>query len=193
MIILDFGSGSTCQNNVDITKRMIDELKAVDTRKHTLIIKWQLFIHAGENLLLNHTIFDIAYEYAAKQGYKTTASVFDQSSLHFLLKYDVPFVKIANRRDIYWLYDEIPVGMALVSGDNRDMCCISKYPATVEDYEANYSADSLRHGISDHTTNFTLFHKYNPEIYECHYKLEDSIGLDAGDFARTPEQLSEVL
>jgi hypothetical protein len=47
--------------------------------------------------------------------------------------------------------------------------------------------------ISDHTTSWDLFNKYNPEIIEWHYKLSDSIGLDAGDFARTPEQLKEVL
>ena len=50
------------------------------------------------------------------------------------------------------------------------------------------------HGpISDHTTDFQLYNKYKPKIYECHYKLEDSTGLDAGEFARTPEQLAEIL
>jgi sialic acid synthase SpsE len=192
MIILDFGSGNTCQNDVDIVKRMIDELKAVDTGKHEIVIKWQLFIHAGENLLLNHTIFDIAYEYAAKLGYRTTASVFDQSSLHFLLKYDVPFVKIANRRELDWLVGEVPRKVkVIVSG--RDLCCVSEYPATVEQYEWRYAPDQLHQGISDHTTDFTLWHRYSPLLYECHYKLEDSIGLDAGDFSRTPEMLKEIL
>jgi hypothetical protein len=38
-----------------------------------------------------------------------------------------------------------------------------------------------------------LFRKFEPEIIEMHYKLPDSTGLDAGPFARTPEQLAEIL
>ncbi len=40
-IILDFGSGNTCHNDWTYAKRMIDELKAVDTGKHEIIIKWR--------------------------------------------------------------------------------------------------------------------------------------------------------
>jgi sialic acid synthase SpsE len=52
---------------------------------------------------------------------------------------------------------------------------------------------ALNFGISDHTTDFTLWHKYHPSIIEWHFKLEDSTGLDAGSFARTPEMLEEIL
>jgi len=74
-------------------------------------------------------------------------------------------------------------------------------------------------GVSDHTENWDLYnaikHHYFIEshawhndieerkkcaernlkdrIFEWHFKLNDSIGLDAGDFARTPEMLREVL
>ncbi|MFA5715059.1 MAG: hypothetical protein WC998_04935, partial [Candidatus Paceibacterota bacterium] len=102
-IILDFGSGNTHKNNWDYLKRMIDELKAVDTGKHEIIIKHQLFKAAGDNLPLDPWVFDAAYDYAKKLGYKTTSSVFDLESLKFLLNYDIPFVKIANRRDLDWL------------------------------------------------------------------------------------------
>ena len=42
MIILDFGSGETCNNDVGTAYRMIDELEKVDTRRHNVVIKWQL-------------------------------------------------------------------------------------------------------------------------------------------------------
>jgi sialic acid synthase SpsE len=75
------------------------------------------------------------------------------------------------------------------------LLCVSNYPAELKDYENifNRYMGSREVGISDHTTNWDLFNKYKPEIYECHYKLDDSTGLDAGDFARTPEQLSQIL
>ena len=218
MIILDFGSGNTCKNDLSYVKRMIDELKAVDTGKHEIVIKWQLFTKAGDNTPLRPMAFEYAYRYAAKLGYQTTASVFDVESMAYLLQYDIPFVKIANRPDLYWLAGEVPrkipvyvsTGhMKKIKGNIFDkilelhatelLVCVSKYPATLKDYEDAFTWETYSEeghalvNISDHTTDFTLYHKYKPEIYECHYKLEDSTGLDAGDFARTPEQLAEVL
>ena len=204
MIILDFGSGNTCKNDLNYVKRMIDELKAVDTGKHEIVIKWQLFHEAGDNTPLWLSMFSFAYEYAKGNGYKTTASVFDMPSLRYLLLFDIPFVKIANRPDLYWLAGEVPRKMPIIYsvssgymyelGDFEQMLgCVSKYPATLADYEKEFTKILLMDGISDHTTNFQLYHKYKPEIYECHYKLEDSTGLDSGDFARTPEQLKEIL
>ena len=223
MIILDMGSGNTCKNDVLYVERMIDELAAVDTGKHEIVIKWQLFTECPPNEVLWLAVFDYAYEYAKKKGYQTTASVFDLDSLQFLLKYDIPFVKIANRPDLYWLAGEVPrkipiycsfgkfdfiendcalhtkVGKSII----ERLCCISAYPATIEQYESEFNypgyfvdAPVLSHlwrGVSDHTTDFTLYHKYKPVIYECHYKLNDSTGPDAGLFARTPEQLKEIL
>jgi hypothetical protein len=206
MIILDFGSGNTCKNDYKYIERMVDELKAADTGKHEVVIKWQLFTKAGDNIPLQVTRFDHAYDYAKQQGYQTTASVFDAESLDYLLRFDIPFVKIANRPDLYWLAGEVPRKIpvylscdahqfscfAWVNGD-IPLACISEYPATMKQYENEFGAMLHWGRISDHTTDFTLYHKYKPETYECHYKLEDSTGLDAGDFARTPEQLAEIL
>lgn len=206
-IIIDAGSGNSCKNDLFYVKRMLDELKAVDTGKHNITVKWQLFKQAGDNIPLNHLTFDHAYRYAEMLGYKTTASVFDIDSLKFLLNYDVPMIKIANNRDLDYLIGEmprkIPVYRSCASGrewgknyNSLNMICVSKYPATVEEYEDAFEIAHLLDfgwGISDHITDFTLWHKYQPEIYEVHFKLEDSTGLDAGPFSRTPEQLKEIL
>lgn len=219
-IILDFGSGNTCLNDWPYAKRMIDELKAVDTGKHEVIIKWQLFKEAGKNIPLSRDIFYLAYNYAQELGYQTTSSVFDKDSLDYLLKFDIPFVKIANRRDLDYLIGLIPrqIPVYVSKGNAEDisihngieMICVSKYPALLKDYEPilDFCKSVWRCGylkrndegmwkinlaVSDHTIDFDLWHKYQPQIIEWHYKLEDSTGLDAGPFARTPEQLKEVL
>ena len=209
MIILDFASGSTCQNDIAYIKRMIDELRQVDTGKHEVIIKWQLFEQATVPYVpaLSLLSFREAYTHAASVGYKTTASVFDTWSLGQLLEYDVPFVKFACREWVYPL-----IGAPSMMGRRavvsiRDaasrlqfkalwladcMCCVPKYPASVDDYYV-FGDDDLVCGISDHTVDWTLYKDYTPDIYECHYKLEDSTGPDAGAHARTPEMLREVL
>jgi hypothetical protein len=208
-IILDFGSGATCGNEHKYVEHMIDELRRVDTGRHEVIIKWQLFKDAPPNTPLGTGIFEHAYNYAAYgvgRKYQTTASVFDADSLQFLLTYDIPFVKIANRPDLYWLAGEVPRKIPIyISVGNMDVCpdwadaellCVSSYPATVNDYEKSMHGDGwhvVTTSLSDHTTDFTLYHKYKPEIYEVHYKLPDSTGPDAGEFARTPKQLSEIL
>jgi len=210
-IILDFGSGNTHKNNWGYLKRMLDELKAIDTGKHEVIIKHQLFEKAGNNIPLLPEIFDAAYEYAKDLGYKVTSSVFDKPSLDFLLKYDIPFVKIANNRELDWLISEIPRKIPVYVSygsyeelkkrqmypDIKYLLCVSEYPAIIERYEqafkSNYFGFGGDVGISDHTTNFGLWYRYKPAIIEMHYKLEDSTGLDAGDFARTPRTLKEVL
>ena len=214
-IILDFGSGNTCQNDKAIVKRMIDELRDIDTGKNEVIIKWQLFEEAEGNIPLNHSMFGYAYGYAKKLGYKTTSSVFDKPSLDFLLKYDIPFVKIANRRDLDWLVGEVPRKLPVYIsykdsdelsdlvekiktsyGDDKFLQCVSKYPATIEEYEKHGEWVGLLYrykAISDHTIGLDLLKKYQPQIWEKHYKLNDSTGLDAGPFAITPEELSEIL
>ena len=220
MIILDFGSATTCKNYVITVKRMIDELKAVDTGKHEIVIKWQLFTEILYNGIpvppLDRDVFNYAYHYARKLGYKTTASVFDKDSLDYLLTYDIPFVKLANRPDLYWLAGEVPRRVPVymsVSGEcvdghlegataaDRYLMCVSKYPATVRDYVKAFHLKKPIEphsmpwlwGISDHTTGFELLHNFKPSFIEWHYKLSDSTGPDAGEFARTPEQLKEVL
>ena len=210
-MILDFGSGNTCKNDEDYIAEMIDGLCLVDKTPESRkpIIKWQLFEEAGNNVPMTRDAFEFAYKYALRLRLKTTASVFDEASLKLLLEYDVPFIKIANRPDLYDLIKKIPRGIPVVVSANDPshymyhICtktssdivlgCVSEYPAKIEDYEKAFSPETLTAGISDHTVGWELYKKYQPWNYECHYKLSDSTGLDAGDFARTPEDLREVL
>lgn len=209
-IILDFGSANTHKNDIKYLTRMFDELFEVDTGKHEIIIKHQLFESAGNNIPLNPDVFDFAYEYAKVNGYETTSSVFDINSLKFLLDYDIPFVKIANNRRLDKIIGEIPRKIPVyISVGNKNqytdilenqelkvdiiLACVSKYPTDINCYIKNFDLYDLKNAISDHTTNFNLFETYEPDIIEWHYKLEDSTGLDSGDFARTPKQLKEVL
>jgi len=212
-IILDFSSGNTCRNDKAIVKRMIDELKAVDIGRHEIIIKWQLFKEAGANIPLEHDIFDYAYNYAKKVGYKTTSSVFDLRSLKFLLNYDIPFVKIANRRDLDWLIGEIPRKMLVYiscgkieeffnskyQDSIRNLICVSEYPSNIEKYQniineiESLLECKLSLNISDHTVGLDLYKRYKPRIWEKHFRLPKSTGLDAGPFAITPEELREIL
>jgi len=203
MFILDFGSGNTCQNDWMYVKRMIDEFYKIFREKKCkkeIVLKWQLFIHSENNIPLNRKIFETAFFYAWGIGFQTTASVFDESSLTYLLDFDIPFVKIANQEKSQkikgWVPDDYKVIKSVGKPEDvglNSMCCVSKYPATVEDYEKTFFKTDLKKGISDHTIDWTLYHKYQPKIYECHYALDDSTGLDAGPFARRPSQLREVL
>lgn len=203
-IILDFGSGNTCKNDWDYAKRMIDEMHAVNTNKHEVIIKWQLFKKAGDNIPLDIGIFNSAYFYAESLGYETTASVFDDESLERLLAYDIPFIKISNNREYDYLIEYIPRGVPVyvsVAHEQEEtakhvdvrLSCVSKYPAQYMDYDRLFFSLDLKRGISDHTTDWELFKTWKPRVYECHYKLDDSTGLDAGEFARTPVMLKEIL
>ena len=217
-IILDMSSGNTCKNDKNIVKKMIDAINAIDTDKHEIIFKWQLSLDDGINVPLDHDVFDCAYWYAASSGYRTTSSVADLESLKFLLQYDVSFVKIPNDRSLDWLIGEVPRKIPVYVSCNDSymmtniwcneweykdnitpLACISKYPATIEEYVQEYQADNFcgylarKCPISDHTTDFTLWHKYQPQIIEWHFKLESSTGLDSGPFARTPSQLAEIL
>ncbi|MFA5305894.1 MAG: N-acetylneuraminate synthase family protein [Candidatus Babeliales bacterium] len=209
-IILDMSSGNTCKNDKAIVKRMIDAINEIDTNKHEIIFKWQLALDDGINIPLDHDVFDCAYWYAASLGYKTTSSVADLESLKFLLQYDVCFVKIPNDRALDWLIGEIPrkipiyvsisisrmwtnnfakqINLGIIQG----MQCVSKYPATIDEYD-KLNIHLKTCSISDHTVGLDLFKKYQPRIWEKHYKLSDSTGLDAGPFAITPEELREIL
>lgn len=199
MIILDFGSGNSCKNDKEYVKRMIDGLYEVDTKKKKVIIKWQLFKEAGDNIPLKQDIFDFAYNYAKEKGYETTASVFDIDSLQFLLKYNIPFIKIANNKELYYLSLEVPriIPIFLSYTYNKpkiynctEFICISEYPAPINKYLETF--DNFLY-ISDHTINFDLYKNKKPLIVEWHYKLENTTGLDSGPFARTPEQLKVIL
>ena len=200
-IILDI-SANTTKNDDDYVKIMLDELKKVDTGKHEIIIKGQLFQEAGKNIVMTHEHFDFMYQYSHKLGYDCTASVFDKESLAFLLKYEIPFVKIANNPDLYWLIDEIPRGIRVIFSSHVNdannyygycsptitkIVSIPEYPAKVDQYT------TYTKWVSDHTEGLALFKLHEPSLWEKHYKLKDSTGLDAGTWAITPEELREIL
>jgi sialic acid synthase SpsE len=117
----------------------------------------------------------------------------------------VPFVKIANRTDLRPLarnVTDLPIWVSYQSSNKikggrslvKPLCCVSNYPAPIEAYESRFTSYHLTRGISDHTVGWELYHKYQPERYECHFVLEhDSRNPDAGPFARTPEDLEEVV
>lgn len=211
-IILDY-SANTFRNDKALIKRAIDEIKAIDTGKHSIVFKTQLFVKCGDNIPCTHESFEYMYEYGNSQGYKVTSSVFDKESLDYLLKFDVPFIKIANRPDLYPLMDFIPRGIPIyVSQDgrsnlfsirmtmrDRELYCVSKYPADISDYQRFIDEKNL-YGCpdcwSDHTIGLDFFKNGTPKkiiIFEKHLKLSDSTGLDAGSFAITPQELSEIL
>ena len=213
MIILDFGSAETCKNDVAYVRRMIDELAAVDSMRQRIIIKWQLFTSVPSGVPpLEHAVFEEAAWHAYLKGYQTTASVFDEQSLEYLLDFDidVPFVKIAARPNLYHLIDEIPdrtpVFVSVPDLQTREwvweeyqgrgklviLHCIPEYPANPTVYETMYGRN-LSYSISDHSPGLYLYNKYSPWFYERHYKLEDSTGRDAGEHASTPEELKVIL
>ena len=203
--IAEFGSGNTCKNDIQIVEQMIDGLADVDSGTHDVVIKWQLFHDAPPNTPLWHTIFEHAYHYAKTKGYQTTASVFDRESLDFLLRFDVPFVKIACLPRLYPMARNVPKEMPVVvsypspgriakAGPHIiPLCCVRQYPASIESYEV-FPADQLKRGISDHTVGWELWNRYQPAWFEKHIVLEhDDENPDAGPFAATPEDLAEVL
>ena len=206
IFILDFGSGNTCRNDPAIIYDMIEQLALVD-EKRRCVIKWQLFRDGKVNVPLTPSCFEHAEKKATKYGFKTTASVFDEASARFLLNFDIPFVKFANNPATWPLTGMVPRSIPIIISVGPDtmhvptditypnyvMYCISKYPASAFDYSDAFPVPYLRNGISDHTTTWDLFRKFKPRVYECHYKLPDSTGLDAGPFARTPEMIKEIL
>ena len=220
MIILDFGSGESCKNDIEIVYRMIDELDAVNTGRHRVVIKWQLeknppiVTRGGKKVQvtpLNHSVFTLAYRYALGKNYWTTASVFDEESLEFLLRFNVPFIKIANKPYKYYLLEKIPKDMKVFVSvgpgfDKEELLkqypnvtplhCVSEYPADPTVYETSFGRN-LSYSISDHTAidgqNFYLYAKFQPWFYETHYRLSDSTGLDAGPWSKTPQELAHLL
>ncbi|MDD5356257.1 MAG: hypothetical protein PHY56_06965, partial [Candidatus Omnitrophica bacterium] len=86
------------------------------------------------------------------------------------------------------------------------LLCISEYPAKIEQYEKAFNKQHISKlsidligklnahcSVSDHIVGLNLYKKYQPQIWEKHFKLPKSTGLDAGPFAITPEELREIL
>ena len=203
MIIIDFGSGNSCHNDWEYVKKMITGIASIDTHLNgDVIFKWQLFEKSGNNIPLQRSLFAKARELAWGFGYETTASVFDVVSLDFLLKFEVPFIKIANHKKSYEMLSMIPDGIRIIKsvGDSESfgedcMACVSKYPAKKLEYEKIFKEEQLKKGISDHTTNWDLYNKYQPELFEKHFVLKHDLknNLDGGLFSATPEQWKEIL
>lgn len=206
-VILDVGSGNTCRNDPYICKRMVDEIARVDNHRHEIILKAQLFRDRPPNERLKRNVFAYWYGYAKDMGYSMTASVFDLESLKFLLSFkNIPFVKIANDRSLDWLIGEIPRKIPVYQSvgsweeygniDNSSnvarLACVSEYPAMSSDYEKAFD-ELIPYGLSDHTIGLDLAKEHRPQIYECHFALEDSTGLDAGPWAKRPEELRRLL
>jgi sialic acid synthase SpsE len=210
-LILDM-SANTFGDDLSYIMQMMDEIKAIDTGKYEIIFKTQLFKSAPPNIPLNPEVFDFMYYYGKKLGYQVTSSVFDKESLNFLLKYDVPMVKIANNRNLDYLIEEIPRKIPIyISVDNvgdrhklfneidniKILACVSKYPATENDYNESFGSylnNFWFDGISDHNAGTNLFKKYQPNIWEKHYVLEhDSNNPDGGLFSATIDELKEIL
>jgi sialic acid synthase SpsE len=202
-VILDLGSGNSCHNDVTYVCKMIDAIKAVDSKKHDIVLKWQLFESAPPNIPLDLEVFDEAMDYAHSQGYKSTASVFDKLSLECLLAFDdLPFIKIACQEKLYSLVGDIPRRIPVYAsyGLGQATCdwaynvtwlyCVSKYPAPKDTYLQLPKGAN----ISDHTEGWEVFNTIKPKIIEKHIVLErDPFNPDAGPFACTSETLSEIM
>lgn len=211
MIILDFGSGGTCVNRKSTVREMIVGLSEVDKHRRC-VVKMQLWDKGTEPQCsrLEWEVFDYAFDVARNEGFRTTASVFDKPSLDFLLGYDVPFVKLANRPYLRHLARYVPRGIPIVYsvGSDEDYCnlansgigekdevmlCVSQYPAPNDEYEEVRGGLDRTTGISDHTVGLDLWRKYHPSVWEKHFKLEGQRGGDCGPWCVTPGDLVEVL
>lgn len=198
--IIEMGSGNTCRNDVGLVREMIDAVASVDSGRHTVMMKWQLFDSAPPNEPLLWRVFAYGYGYAYERGYMSTASVFDSSALVFLRHFDVPFIKIANQVALHGL----AVGggtfyMSYAAAGKEPACqlpmaCVSEYPASVQTYEDRFTTAELKRAVSDHTVGWELYHRYQPLVIEKHFVLEHSdTNPDGGPFAVTPAELAEVL
>lgn len=206
-IILDLGSGNTL-TDVATGVELINAIIDVDTKKHEVIFKTQLFTDQPPNKPLNFNIFKALYTYAYSCNYKLTSSVFDLSSLQMLLHTTngkIPFVKIACRPDLYWLIGEVPRKLPVyASWNTKDkeslpygtsniklLYCVPKYPAKLEEYLTQY----CEHGyVSDHVKGWGLWEWLEPEVIEKHVVMEhNDTNPDAGPWAATPQDLKEIL
>jgi sialic acid synthase SpsE len=126
--------------------------------------------------------------------------VFDKESHKYLEQFEVPFIKIACETPLYEFRQGLSklvkkkcryymsVGKPTLStAQILPLCCVPKYPATLEEYEDVFG-DLLGGFVSDHTIGLDLYNKHNPAIWEKHFYMD---GLESYDkeWAVTPEQL----
>lgn len=200
--------GMMCKNDKSIVKKMIDSAIKNTPSNIKLIFKWQLYNFVKtyvEIIPLKPETFEYAYDYATCLGYETTASVFDQRSLDYLKQFKVPFIKIACKTNLYdfrknmWSLDgnyktvisvENKNDFAAMSTSGAVLCCIPKYPATIQEYESEFG-ELLHYSISDHTVGLDLYNKYKPIIFEKHFYMD---GLDSWDkdWAIKPKDLQKL-
>ena len=212
MIVLDMGSANVNKNDITIIKKQIDTVNEIIGDKSDItVLKWQLFESVIDgNIPLTKESFEYAFGYAKSLGLMTTASVFDIQSLYFLLSHPIPFVKLANGLiPASQLLGAIPRGMKILYstsnmfglmqmpmfmtwGLDNGMCCVSNYPATIEEYEKNFSPEVLIQSVSDHTEGAKLWDKYHPMVWEKHFCLEHSDEKDCGSYALDPKELREI-
>jgi sialic acid synthase SpsE len=216
-IILDCGSGETLtdgktKNNKHVAIEIIDKIKAIDSGKHRIVFKFQLFKEPISNLEpLNKVVFDFIYRYCISHGYECTSSVFDQESLDFLKNYDTPFIKIACRDYLYHFISQIDkplvsVPNSLVAGalmqkypdkNIKFLYCIPEYPATLNAYRSYFGDVNgmIGVGISDHSIGLDIIKNHEPLIYEKHIVLERGKTDDpyGDDFCAVPEDFEEIL
>lgn len=200
MFIIDIGSGNSLTSVEQACKTI---LKVKEMAIPNSYVKFQLFQKAGNNIPLNPEIFDRAVRYCHIVGMPYGVSVFDEWSLDLAIHSGaLKFLKMANNKELHYLINKAPdedrwiistddLNLKIDRHDTDIIYCISKYPAKEKDYEDKFG-DKLKQGISDHTTSWTLFKKYLPKIYECHFRLSETTGLDSGKFARLPEQFEDL-
>lgn len=201
--IIEMGSANEHHNDIGYLREMINAVVDCDSGKHEVVFKHQLFETAPPNEPLLWRTFSWARGYAWEMGYQTTASVFDVSSLNFLSKHNVPFVKIACRPRLYWMVRAVAPGRRVyvsVSNDNwsafdfpsgvTKMRCVPEYPALRKKYDTN----AVTYAVSDHTVGWDLYNDWKPDIIEKHFCLcRSDDNPDSGPFAVTPDELREVL
>lgn len=202
-IILDY-SANTHKNNKQKIFETISKIKEYDSGIHEIVFKSQLFKEAGDNIVCSDESFDYMYEKCLSFGYACTASVFDRQSMDFLLHYQIPFVKIANNRNLDYLMGMVPRELpiyisydsskvdssynSMLNSLDKKLHCVSEYPASIEKYRCKPNDC-----VSDHTKGLDLFKKFSPKIWEKHLILPGDDGLDAGPFAITPQELSLII
>ncbi len=188
-IVLDV-SANTFKNDIVYFENMVQQIRTIDSRKYQITFKTQLFSKDSEaakiNIVLEHTIFYKMKCICEDYRYGLTSSIFDISSLVFLLDYiNLPFIKIACRPDLYNLIESIPNNIPVyVSIDCREsgpsaffhyqlanrtirtLKCIPEYPAKTKDYIDNIfkTKEPIYSNISDHTTDLKLFNYWKSNL-----------------------------